>query len=172
LRLLCGVCSQSCPNKSANKTGHRWYLPKQSKKAEFCRARCCCLAHIARHGMQHALKCTDLSNGPHSVEKFSNAFGEEGRILVRRIGRLDVLQPGLVSSCGAVRIPGFQLGPQKKWPLQWTPCSLMESHRAKRADVLKDANNVPTGSSPMAQKPRPIRTTPLPFSPRKGKNEK
>ena len=46
-RLPCGVCAQSCPNKSANKEGRRWsqcHLPKQSKKADFCWARCCWLA--------------------------------------------------------------------------------------------------------------------------------
>ena len=39
---------------------------------------------------------------------------------------------------------------------------LMESHRAKRADVLKDANDIPTGSSPMAQTARSRGATPFP----------
>ena len=84
-RLLAKLSKQE----SANKTGHRWcqcHPPKQSKKADFCWARCCCLAHCASWTvLQDA-----LMNGPHSVETFSNLFGEEGCILVRRIVRLDV----------------------------------------------------------------------------------
>ncbi len=56
LRLLCGVCSQSCPNKAANEEGRRWsqcHLPKQSKKAEFGWARCCWLATCASKGGTH-----------------------------------------------------------------------------------------------------------------------
>jgi hypothetical protein len=48
--------------------------------------------HIARHGLQDALMyALHLSNGPHSIETLSNIFDEEGCILVRRIGGLDVL---------------------------------------------------------------------------------
>ncbi len=39
-----------------------------------------------------------------------------------------------------------------KMPLQPTHGLLSESHRAKRADVWKNAKEIPTGSSPMAQK--------------------
>jgi hypothetical protein len=97
LRLLCGGCSQSCPNKSAIKTGHRWcqfHPPKQSKRADFCRARCCRLTHCASwtHGLlDFLMNALYLSNVPHSRETFSNVLVEEGCILVRRISGLDVL---------------------------------------------------------------------------------
>ena len=44
LCLICSVWSYGCPNKSTTKEGHRWsqcYLPKQSKKTDFCWGRCC-----------------------------------------------------------------------------------------------------------------------------------
>ena len=56
------------------------------------------------------MKTLHLSNGSCTVETFSNLFGEEGYILVCRIGTLDVLYPRLVNDRRSVS-EGFQ-GPR------------------------------------------------------------
>ena len=90
MRLLCGGCYQSCPNKSANKTSHRWCQyrpPKQSKRADFCWARCCRWTHCASWTADALINALHLTNVPHSRETFSNNVPrEEGYKLVRRSG--------------------------------------------------------------------------------------
>jgi hypothetical protein len=83
----------------------------------------------------------------------ANLLVDERGILMRGSSGLHCSQPVLVC-CPWATVEGM--------PLRRTPCLLSKSHRAKRADVWKNAKAIPTGSIPMAQKARPHRATALP----------
>ena len=162
LRLFCGVWSHGCPSKSATKEGRRWsqcYLPKQSKKADFCWARCCwptmCASWIA--------KC--LGEGTAQVRSSIHNRTDQQPSSRRRKRTREWPQwaARVVTRSCRLCLSGHQrcLWPPKL-PLQWTPDLLKAIRGAQCADVLQNANYFPTGSSPMTQKARPRGATPLP----------
>ena len=162
-RLLCGVWSQSCPKKSANKKeGRRWsqgHLPKQLKKADFRWARCCWLATCA------SWKAACLDEG---TEKFQLSIHHrtDQQPSSRRRRHTHVWQRWAAqlatSSCTLCLSAHQRCLWTPKLPLQRTPELLKVIRWAKRADDLQNANYFPTGSSPMTQKARPHGATLLP----------
>ena len=162
LCLFCDVWSHGCPNKSATKEGHRWsqcYLPKQSKKADFCWARCCWPATCA------SWKTGCLDEGTAQFRSSIHHRTDQQPSSRRR--RHSHVWPQwaaqVVTSSCRLCLSGHQrcLWPPKL-PLQWTPDLLKAIRGAQCADVLQNANDIPTGSIPMTQKARPPGATPLP----------
>ena len=96
LRSFCGVWSHGCPCKLATKEGRRWsqcYLPKQSKKADFCWARCCWPAMYAYGGQKALMTALHRSGRPYTIAVGSNLLLDEGSIHVRGRSGLHKLQP-------------------------------------------------------------------------------
>ena len=150
LRLFCGVWSHGCPSKSATKEGHRWsqcYLPKQSKKADFCWARCCwptmCASWMTR--------CLDEG----TVQFRSSIHHRRGQQPSPRRRKHTRARPQwaaqVATSSYMLCLSAHERSPwPPNEPLQRTHVLLRATRLSKRGDVLfQNAKCIPTDSRPM-----------------------